>query len=70
MQKVTFKIEAMDNNQVIDTSEVQSVTGDVISDVLMTVVRGLLGMGFSENLIKDYMNYSSENWCVDKIGEM
>lgn len=70
MQKVTFKIESFDDGRTYAKTTVECETGDKLQDVLLTVVKGLLGHSYSEELIKDYMNYNRENWCVDKIGEM
>jgi hypothetical protein len=68
MNKVTFKIEAAYRDEkILDTTEVVSEVGDTIDEVLMVVVRGLIGMGFSENLIRDYMNYKSEDWKVYRL---
>ena len=40
-----------------------------LDEILLEIVNFLRGGGYSEELIKQYINYDSENYCVDKIGE-
>ena len=64
--KVTFAIQ--DDNDVTVTS-VQDNYAETIDDVLLTVVRGLLGHSFSKGLIQQYINYDPENFEVNKFVE-
>ena len=64
--KVTFTIQ--DDNDVTVTS-VQDTGAETIDQVLLTVVRGLIGHTFTERLVQQYINYDPENFEVNKFVE-